>query len=250
MTKEYERWSVEPEIPADLTSDYINHSWERDKLLLQAIQTGNKDLLDRIKDNPVELRSNKHYYGNPNLPGNILRTRKNGLIIRNMICRVAAGLGGVPPLYLHYISEKYVLQIEQATSASYLIQELTYEMFHEYIDLVVNFSSSKYSKVIKDVVIYITEHIYEPLTLSTLAEEFHINASHLSRKFKQETGFTVSEYVNRQKIDVAKLLFSRGNQSVMSVAAELGFSSSSYFSKLFKKITGKAPIEYIQRLES
>lgn len=231
-----------------MSSEYIEKAWERDNVLIRAIQTGNKDLLAVARSIITKEEDQMYYYGNPVIAADMLRTRKNGMIIRNTMSRVAAGLGGVPPLYIHLIAEKYGRLIENANSIDYLINTVSMEMFDEYCDLVANFSAAHYSAIVKEVAVYITNHLQEEMSVSILAETFHINASHLSRKFKKETGYTISEYVNRQKIDASKLLFSRGHKSVMDVAASLGFNSSSYFSKTFKKITGESPADYIQKM--
>lgn len=233
-----------------LSTEYIEKSWERDNLLLRAVQTGNKDLLKEASALITKEEDRLYYYGNPIIASDMLRTRKNGMIIRNTICRVAAGLGGVPPLYLHLISEKYGMLIAQANSIDYLVDYLSEEMFDEYCDLVANFSASHYSSLIKDLVVYISNHLQQELSVSELAGIFHVNASHLSRKFKKETGYTISEYINRQKVDAAKLLFSRGHSSVANVASMMGFNSSSYFSKIFKKLTDESPADYIKRVKN
>lgn len=225
----------------------IERSLERDKLLIQAIQTGNKQLLQEAGNiKGLEVRQ-KHYYANPIIEHDPLRTRKNGMIIRNTLCRIAAASGGVPAIYLHLLSEKYALQIEEATSPEYLDDVLSPRMFDGYCDLVANFSASKYSNLIKEAVTYIGSHLTEEVSVSVLAERFHVNASHLARKFKKETGYTISDYVNSQKVQAAKLMFQRGELGVKEVAARLGYNSSSYFSTTFKKITGISPLHYLQQ---
>lgn len=242
--------TLDKEVDNNLSSEYIEKSWERDKLLIQAVQTGNKDLLKDIESFFPEEEKTQHYFANPVIETDILRTRKNGMVIRNTTCRISAGLGGVPPHYLHLISEKYGILIEQAPSVDFLLRKISPKMFEEYCDLVANFSVSKYSSTIKEIVLYISKHIEEQITVSRLAEIFHINTSHLSRKFKKETGYTVSEYVNRQKIDAAQLLFSMGHTVSIEVADILGYNSYSYFSNTFKKITGESPAKYIERMNN
>ncbi|WP_373742434.1 helix-turn-helix domain-containing protein, partial [Jeotgalibaca porci] len=87
----------------------------------------------------------------------------------------------------------------------------------------------------KEIVIFIGNHLREELNVSNLAATFHVNSSHLARKFKKETGYTISEYVNHQKIEAAKLLFQGGEVTVAEVSEKLGYNSNSYFSKIFKK---------------
>lgn len=227
--------------------DYIERSLQRDLILIQAIQTGNKELLSKATRFSGVGISEKHYYSNPILKGDPLRTRKNGMIIRSTLCRIGAALGGVPAIYLHLISEKYAIQIEQATTIEYLEYILTPNMIEEFCDLVINFSTAGYSNLIKEIVSYIGNHISEELTVTILAEMFHVNSSHLARKFKKETGHTISEYVNKQKIEAAKLLLQGKESSIGDVAERLGYNSSSYFSKVFKRIVGEAPNVFLQR---
>lgn len=228
--------------------NFIEKSMERDKLLIQAIQSGNREMLDEVMNMPGLDQDKGYYYGNPILKWDPLRTRKNGMIIRNTLCRVAGELGGVAAIYLHLIFEKYAIQIEQATTADYLEHVISPNMFAEYCDLVANYSTVKYSPLIKEIVVYIGNHLREELNVSNLAATFHVNSSHLARKFKKETGYTISEYVNHQKIEAAKLLFQGGEVTVGEVAEKLGYNSNSYFSKIFKKITGKSPVAYLKKL--
>lgn len=229
----------------DLSENEIEYSFQREQKLMLAISTANGELLKELWETDYPFK--KSFYGNPIIRGDELRSRKNGMVIRNTLCRIAAGQGGVTPVHLHYISEKYAIKIEQATSIDYLNKQLSKEMFEEYCNLVLNFSTSKYSQTIKDIVGYIATHISEEITLASISEQFHINNAHLSRKFKKETGFTVSDYVNHQRVDLAKLLFQDRSKSVLEVSEQVGFNSSSYFSKTFKKITDESPVEYVNR---
>jgi len=147
---------------------------------------------------------------------------------------------------LHHISEKYALLIERAASVEYLEQYLAKEQLMEYTKAVRSFSTLHYSELIKNVVSYITEHFTSPLSLDVLAEEFHVHPAHLSRKFKKETGVTVTEYIHMHRINQAKLLFQEGHTNILEVANLSGFNSSSYFNRVFKKITDQSPSEYIK----
>lgn len=224
--------------------DYIEKSMERDSILIQAIKTGNKELLDTAKNYIASEITHPYYYANPIIQEDPLRTRKNGMIIRNTLCQIGAALGGVPAINLHLISEKYALQIEQAPTPEYLEYVVSPNMFDEFCELVVNFSTVHYSNLIKEIVTYIGNHISEEVTVTILAELFHVNSSHLARKFKKETNYTISEYVNQQKIEAAKLLLQGKEMSVGEVSERLGYNSSTYFSKVFKKLTGEAPANY------
>lgn len=232
----------------ELSDTYLKKSWQRDQYLMMAIETGNKELLEEVYDILPPVGTKEHTYGNPVLEDE-LRQRKNGLIIRNTLCRVGAGRGGVPPRYLHNISEKYILLIERQTSSEELMNSIAPMMVEEYMDLVKHSSVADYSDLIKKVVIYVSENIQQPLSLSSVAGYFHVNPSHLSREFKKETGYNITDYINRYKIELAKLYLVQNSKSITEVSDLLNYNSSSYFSKTFKKITGQSPSEYKNSFE-
>ncbi|MBO5337372.1 MAG: response regulator [Lachnospiraceae bacterium] len=99
--------------------------------------------------------------------------------------------------------------------------------------------------IVTNVKKYIHEHIREHLSLNEVAAVFGISPSYLSQLFSKynETGF--SEYINISKINEAKRLLDEENLKVYEVAEMLGFESAFYFSKVFKKVEGVSPTEYM-----
>ncbi|MCR4689407.1 MAG: AraC family transcriptional regulator [Saccharofermentans sp.] len=94
---------------------------------------------------------------------------------------------------------------------------------------------------------YIRSHIQESLTVETIADSLSLNSSYLSKLFKQEMGITLSKYIRNQKIDVACNMLRHLDESSLSIANYLGFSSQSHFIQVFKKTTGMTPEEYRKR---
>lgn len=92
---------------------------------------------------------------------------------------------------------------------------------------------------------YINEHTREHLSLNEVAAVFGISPNYLSQLFGKysDTGF--NEYINLCKIKEAKRLLCEDTLKVYEVAEILGFESSFYFSKVFKKLEGVAPTDYI-----
>ena len=92
---------------------------------------------------------------------------------------------------------------------------------------------------------YINEHVTERLSLNEVAEIFDISPNYLSQLFRKynHTGFI--EYVNTCKIEEAKRLLEREHLLVYETADALGYESAFYFSKVFKKIEGISPTEYV-----
>ena len=85
---------------------------------------------------------------------------------------------------------------------------------------------------------YINEHVSERLSLNEVAAVFGISPNYLSH-----TGF--SEYINICKITEAKRLLEEENMKVYEAAEALGFESAFYFSKVFKRVEGVSPTEYV-----
>ena len=90
---------------------------------------------------------------------------------------------------------------------------------------------------------YINEHYAEDLTLSDLSEILHLNEQYFCKLFKKITGSNVIDYINCVRIHNAEKLI-KTNMSITEIAGKVGFSSISYFNKIFKKHLIKSPSKY------
>ena len=90
---------------------------------------------------------------------------------------------------------------------------------------------------------YIRERCEEKLTVTEIAAQFFVSAGKLNYDFKAYSNMTINEYVTLTRIERAKELLSLG-RSVSSVAQECGFSSPSYFIKVFADTVGETPLKY------
>lgn len=177
------------------------------------------------------------------IPESPIRSAKNIVLVMNTISRTAAERGGVHPLYIHHISEKFAILIERASSLS-VLKQLGEAMAYEYCAAVRDFSTRHYSLLVKKAVNYIHMHLEEDLSLSIIADELYVNASHLSRKFKAETSKSIVDYINQKRIEEAKRYLERGNVSITEVALMVEFNDLNYFSRVFKKTTSLSPSQY------
>lgn len=91
---------------------------------------------------------------------------------------------------------------------------------------------------------YIYSHIKERITIEDLADELGVSASYLSRLFKKETGDSVSIYIRRQKMEIAKNLLQYSEYSMIDIANRLSFSSQSHFTQQFREFVGMTPKKY------
>lgn len=91
---------------------------------------------------------------------------------------------------------------------------------------------------------YIKQNIEQPLKLEAVARAAGYSLSRFKTKFKKEIGITPSEYITLMKVDLAKERLAAGRESITEIAYALGFSSSNYFSTVFKKIMSCSPRYY------
>ncbi|RRJ66653.1 AraC family transcriptional regulator [Paenibacillus oralis] len=103
---------------------------------------------------------------------------------------------------------------------------------------------SAMQRKITEIVRYINAHYGEPLDLDGLSARFYISKSHLSRVFKETTGFGFAEYVNLTRIKEARRLLQDTELSITEISIATGFNNFSHFGKMFKKTTGLSPRLY------
>lgn len=97
---------------------------------------------------------------------------------------------------------------------------------------------------ISEIVRYINEHYAEGLSLALLAEKFYVSPYYLSHFFKEATGFTFVEYLNSVRVKEAKALLAATSLQANQIAKKVGFGSVTHFGRVFKLITGHAPLFY------
>ena len=217
--------------------DIIEYRYKKENALMNAISRGNNEEIKKITGGLSDAYLEKR------IPESPIRGFKNLLIVLNTLCRIAAKNGGVHPIYIHNISEKFAILIERAPNLPYL-NDLNKMMIEEYCNLVKEYSTRKYSAIVKKAVDYIKLHFESPLTLQGIAEIIHVNASHLSRKFKEDTGMSLIDFINVNRIDAAKLYLQNNTSTITEIAFMVGFNDVNYFSRVFKKVTGHTPSQY------
>ena len=99
-----------------------------------------------------------------------------------------------------------------------------------------------------EVLIYISEHFREELTLGKLAAALGYNESYLSRSFHETFGISFGKYLNMQRLREALNLLREGNMSITGCALESGFGSMRSFYRAFHEKFGCTPKEYLASL--
>jgi len=174
-----------------------------------------------------------------------VRNLRNYAIVLNTLLRKAVEQGNVHPLHIDRLSSTMAKKIENFQTMADGA-ELLQSMVHKYCLLVKNHSMQNYSKLVQHVILRIESDLTADLSLRAHAQQFSVNASYLSALFKKETGSTLTDYVNRMRIDHAIFLLNVTDMQVQTIAQYCGIPDVNYFTKLFKRTVGKTPKEYRQ----
>ncbi|NOU74670.1 response regulator [Paenibacillus sp. LMG 31458] len=95
---------------------------------------------------------------------------------------------------------------------------------------------------------YVEEHLDKGPGLKEVAEHVHLNASYFSFLFKEQMGFTFSEYISRRMLQKGKELLLMTPLPVQEIAEQVGYQNSKSFIKAFKKYTGFSPGQYRKQM--
>ena len=114
---------------------------------------------------------------------------------------------------------------------------------HDGIEYLSNSSSNK--KMI-DVIDYLNEHLTDDLSIDFLAETFYLSRDHLMHAFKEETGYTIGNYLSTKRLLLARDRIRQG-EPITNVCYECGFRNYSTFSRAYKKNFGCSPREQLSR---
>jgi AraC-like DNA-binding protein len=135
------------------------------------------------------------------------------------------------------------VDINENTKTLLLINELLHLIIS---DVYMNSlpADNKEKTPIDEVCYYIKNHYTEEISLNDLADVAHLNKNYLVRQFKNRFGISPISYLIRIRMEYAKKLLVESNLPVKAVAAECGYTDSSFFNYYFKKTFNISPAAY------
>ena len=105
--------------------------------------------------------------------------------------------------------------------------------------------NNKDEEFIKSLTQFVIEHIEDPeLSVDQLTTHMNISRTQLYNKLKKLLNLSATEFINKIKIDVAKVKIIKTNLTIAEISWQLGFNNPSYFSKTFKRFCGVTPNEF------
>ncbi len=174
------------------------------------------------------------------------RSNKNHIITLITLVSRAAIEGGLHEEIAFSLHDRFIQQLEEITTLEE-IRELAKEVLYTYAEKVRQAKNERYSKTVTACKDYIYKHIYENISHNDIALQVELSPKYLSVLFKKEVGISVSDYIQQTKIGEAKKLLAYSKTPISEICTLLNFNDQSYFTKVFKKVTGVTPMYFRER---
>ena len=101
--------------------------------------------------------------------------------------------------------------------------------------------------MVSRVILYMQDHLTEPISVQQLADMVYVSKSYLSRLFKQKTGVSMMDYLNSLRMESAKAMLVASNMNTEEIAYQTGYHSTKFFYRAFRAYTGMSTREYRNR---
>lgn len=216
---------------------------KRDRYQVYAAE---RALLDMVRNgdlNYAEAFSNSSLLssGVPVSGPDPLRQVKSSItVFTSLVCRAAIE-GGVSPEEAYSLGDAYIQRAENARSQQELLN-LPATMYDDFIHRVHRCRTNpRYSPMVQKCVDYIDLHLEQKIQAADLAAQLGYDDYYITRRFKRETGYSLTNYIKFAKIERAKVLLQSTRLTVQQIADGLGFTTRSYFIQCFKAVTGRTP---------
>ncbi len=212
--------------------------WLAERALLNMIREGNLNYQSAFSHANLLSSGVRTGSQDPILHAIVTCTSFTSLCVREAI------QAGLSPDTAYRVGDSYIQSMIQCKTVTEL-RSINHAMYEDFVMRVhKHHNNPNVSALIQNCRDYIESHSNQPLSLSILAKRIGYSESHLSRKFKQEIGVSVTAYIQHARVEWAKFLLMTTAYPVSKIALELHFCSSSHFSTVFQEITGKKPQQF------
>lgn len=178
-----------------------------------------------------------------------LRQQKNLVVCTATLVTRSAIKGGLDRETAFALSDLYIQKAELMAD----VTDLTRLNARMVLDFTERVEAEKWgsgnSGLVRKVRDYVLSHIGESITTDALAKTCGINRTYLCKRFQEETGSTLGQYVTQLKMAEARRLMDITGKSISDISAYLGYSSQSHFQRVFRKHFGITPGEYRKKIQ-
>lgn len=173
-----------------------------------------------------------------------LRQEKNIFIASITLLTRHSIAGGLDIETAYHLSDTYIQTSEKAQT----VEEISRLSYAATLDFTQRVAACKVpagmSQDIFQCIQFISSHTNQPISVEDVANAVGKSRSHISRQFKKELGFNLSDFIMRRKLEESKSLLAFSDKSISEISEYLCFSSQPYFQNVFKKKYGVTPYEY------
>ena len=223
--------------PISTTETEAHNTMELEERMLSHVEHGRVEQIREMFRAPTVGRAGT-------MAVDMLRQQKNLLICTVTLVTRAAIRGGLDRETALALSDVYIQKAELMTDVVALTR-LNAQMVLDFTQRVdAGKCGIHNSTLVRKARDYILANIGQPITTQELARVCGLNRTYLCKRFIEETGTTVGQYVTQVKVEEAKRLMDITAKSIAEIAEYLGFSSQSHFQRVFKKYTGMTPGVY------
>lgn len=206
------RYFTEPEFQREIPIQMLEQRYANENAIWDAVACGNTEAALKSCQQMARFTYGGRFFGS-------LHQTKIMLTVMNTLLRKAIERSNIHPYYIDEISSRYALMIEN------MVDEESWPLVQKVINT-------------------INLNLSDQLSSKSLAAMYYISPSYLSRLFKQDTGTTLTDFINTQRIQRAANLLSTTEQNISVVAEQVGILDVNYFTKMFKKSMGSTPTQY------
>ena len=201
------------------------------------VARGNLEILKgRVEEEPVE--------GQGILSRNALRNRRYHLIILIAMITRHCIEAGLEPEQSYTMSDMYIRNLDVCDSMEEL-SRIKKESVTEFTITMNRLTKERgITYHVRHGIEYIHKHLTENIKAGEVAEELGISGDYLSRLFRRETGYSLQQYILKEKCRTACYMLVNSREEIIEISAFLGFSSSSYFIRQFVKFYDVTPLQY------
>lgn len=169
-----------------------------------------------------------------------IRTRCYELLVT--ISRTAVK-NGADPEYILRLSDEYFETIPNCRNIEDLSMHLS-DALRRFMDSNFDLPDAKHSDAIHNAIYFIQQNYSQKITLEDAARYVYLSPTYLSRVFKQEAGTSFTRFLNGVRVEKSRKLLSMTDMKLAEIAVACGFEDQSYFTKVFRSITGETPQQY------
>ncbi|WP_130838304.1 helix-turn-helix transcriptional regulator [Lachnoclostridium sp. Marseille-P6806] len=227
--------------PAAYSQLDVERMSRAEEQILKAIRDGNPDYMQVMEETGAlggELISQT---------GDPLRDGKNTLMIFCALCTRAAAEGGMSAGAARDLRREYVSKFEACRNMNDLIPQ-SEEMIERFVRGVREAKSDpNVSDTVRACCDYIRAHLRESLSAERIAQELGYSGYYFTKKFYRETGMRMTDYINKARIEYAKIELITTRKGIQEISDDLQFGTRNYFGRIFRELVGMTPAQYRSR---